>query len=286
MQNNLLFNIFCMKTIFYLLIPRRLISCIFYRLSRIKVRWFKNLLIKIYQSITKANTDFAIEKNPYKYASLNDFFTRQLDEKARPIDKDEKAIVSPVDGRCAIYQTLDQHILLQAKGFSYPLDLLILDSEKAMDFIDGETATFYLAPDDYHRIHAPIDCQLTSMQFCKGDKHSVALSILDRIPNIFTSNQRLILHFNTSFGKMIMVWVGAMNVGSISTIWEGELRDKENNIYNYQEPLSFKKGDELGKFNLGSTVIIFFEKNSIAWQEEAINNQQKIQMGKKIAQII
>lgn len=275
-----------MNTKLYHLIPRRLLTRVFYLLSRIETTWCKNLLIRIYQRVTGAKTDFAKEKDPLAYPSLNAFFTRELAENARVIEKEVKTLVSPVDGRCAIYQTLEQNTLLQAKGISYTADALLADASLATQFYNGETATLYLAPDDYHRIHAPMDCTLRAMRFCPGDKHSVALPLLSKIPNIFAGNERLVLEFDTAIGKMVMVWVGALNVASISTIWHGELRHQADNYYVYNTPMSFKKGEELGQFNLGSTVILFFEANTIRWEESALNAQRKLLMGEKIASII
>ena len=158
------------------LIPRRLSSAVMYRLARVKTRFLKNAIIRAYTKITGANTDFAAEKDPYAYATLNDFFTRALAAGARPIDADNAAIVSPVDGRCAHYGAVQDGMTLQAKGLPYSVEALLGSREWADAFAGGSTATLYLAPDDYHRIHMPCDGRLLAMRFCPGDKHSVSLA--------------------------------------------------------------------------------------------------------------
>ena len=146
----------------YTLIPRHLSSALAYRLARVKSRLVKNTIIRAYMKITGANTDFAAEKNPFAYATLNDFFTRALADGARPIDGDNAAIVSPVDGRCAHYGTVQDGMTLQAKGLPYSVATLLGSDEWADAFAGGSTATLYLAPDDYHRIHMPSRAALLS----------------------------------------------------------------------------------------------------------------------------
>lgn len=268
----------------YKLIPRRLTSKVMHYLSRIETPWIKNFIIRTYMRITGANTAFAAEKDPYAYISLNDFFTRALAEGARPLDMDNDAVVSPVDGRCAVWQTMDERTLFQAKSITYCADELLADSALAAHYYNGETATLYLAPDDYHRIHMPCDGQLLGMRFCPGDKHSVAIGLLDKIPNIFAGNERVVAWFDTSFGLMTMVFVGALNVSSIETVWHGIVHNSADNHYDYSAtPRRFAKGEEIARFNLGSTVILFFPAGHIVWQENAFHDHQKIHMGQKIA---
>ena len=272
----------------YTLIPRHLSSALVYRLARVKSRLVKNTIIRAYMKITGANTDFAAEKNPFAYATLNDFFTRALAGGARPIDGDNAAIVSPVDGRCAHYGTVQDGMTLQAKGLPYRLATLLGSDEWADAFAGGSTATLYLAPDDYHRIHMPCDGRLLALRFCPGDKHSVSLPLLDRIPGIFSGNERAVCLFETPFGKMALVMVGALNVRSIETVWQGELIDRgSRNFYDYStENRAFAKGAEIGRFNLGSTVILFFEKDVVGWKRDVLEREAKIRMGERIAETL
>lgn len=274
-----------MKTSLYHLIPRKLTSSLMYRLARVENPLLKNLIIRAYMRITGANTDFAREKNPLAYRHLNDFFTRALAEGVRPVDEDARSIVSPVDGRCAIWQTIDFKTLFQAKNIEYEIGELLGDASLADRYVHGESATLYLAPDDYHRIHMPCDGKLVGMRFFPGDKHSVSLALLDKIPGIFTGNERVAAWFETPFGLMTMVFVGALNVSSIETVWHGVVRkNAQGDVYHYGDAaMHFAKGEEVARFNLGSTVILFFPEKSVRWNQQALANQKKILMGQQIA---
>ena len=254
------------------------------RLSHITHPKLKNHIISIYMRLTGADTSFAEEKDPHAYDSLHAFFTRGLADGARPIDENPMHIVSPVDGRCAIHENLRESTMLQAKDIAYSAAELLGSEEWAASFINGSTATLYLAPDDYHRIHMPCDGTLTAMRFCPGDKHSVAISLLDKIPNIFAGNERVVCLFDTEFGRMALVMVGALNVSSINTVWHGDVINMPNNSYVYaDQPPMFRKGEEIGRFNLGSTVILLFEANRVCWSNSLINQMDKINMGEMIA---
>lgn len=269
---------------YYRLLPRKLLSRLFYWLARIKIVWIKNVLIRGFCFVTKANTDFAAEKDPFAYPTLNAFFTRTLAADARPIDAAPESIISPVDGRCAYHHTIENGLMIQAKSQRYSLAALLNSYELAQAYESGTAITLYLAPDDYHRVHMPCDGHLVSMTFCPGDKHSVALDLLEKIPLLFAGNERLVCHFETELGKMSVIFVGALNVSSISTVWHGIVSDNgADNHYFYPEKPFFAKGAELGQFNLGSTVILCFQSQQIDWQNEKLNNRDKILMGEKIA---
>ncbi|MBP3195107.1 MAG: phosphatidylserine decarboxylase [Cardiobacteriaceae bacterium] len=276
-----------MKYAIYRLIPRLFLSRIFYYLARIENYYFKNSLIFIFSKITGANCDFAARKNLYEYKSLLDFFTRELADGAREINSDENAIVSPVDGRVAIYGDINNQQLFQAKNHKYSLSALLNCPIQAKKYESGKTITIYLAPDDYHRIHAPVDCVLQSMSFCPGDKHSVAINLLEKIDGLFIANERLVCNFSSARGEFSLVMVGALNVGSIATVWSGELKNniEDGNFYFYPDGnISFKKGDEIGRFNLGSTVILCFEEGfNLQFDNPKIATKEKIHLGEKIA---
>lgn len=272
-----------MNDCFYRLLPKKALSQLMYRAARIETPWLKNRLIRLYQHITGATTSFAAEKNPLAYPSLNAFFTRALATDARPIASEKNSFISPVDGRCAIFGEIKAGQLFQAKTQRYSLAALLNDAAYAEQFEHGQTATLYLAPDDYHRIHMPCDGELTAMTFCPGNRHSVALDLLERIPNLFAGNERLVCHFTTDFGELALVMVGALNVSSIETVWHGELHDNGDNHYRYDAPIAFKKGEEIGRFNLGSTVILCCTAGALHWTSEKLSNGEKIFMGEAIA---
>lgn len=274
-----------MNLALYKLIPRHLLTKAFYRLSRINNPPLKNAIIWAYQKATGANTSFAAEKNPYRYQNLNAFFTRALADGERPIDEHPQALVSPVDGRCAVFGAIEAGQLYQAKTRQYSLAALLNSAQRAEAFEGGTTATIYLAPDDYHRIHMPCDGRLTAMSFCPGDKHSVAIDLLEHIPNLFAANERLVCHFETEFGDMALIMVGALNVSSIETVWHGELNDSGDNHYRYAPAKSFKKGEEIGRFNLGSTVILCFSAGMAELTNPKLSNGNKIRMGEAIGKL-
>lgn len=269
----------------YKYLPRKFLSTRMYHLARIENRPLKNLIIWAYCRITGANTDFAAEKNPFRYPSLNAFFTRALADGARPVDPDNDTLVSPVDGRCAMFGDITNGQLYQAKSQRYRLDALLNSQEDARHYQNGKTLTLYLAPDDYHRIHMPCDAVLTHSSFCPGDKHSVALDLLDKIPALFAANERLVCHFESAYGKMALIMVGALNVSSIETVWHGEYRDNGHNHYTHQPPLALRKGQEIGRFNLGSTVILCLENPDIRFTNLKLENGGKIRMGEPLAKL-
>lgn len=274
-----------MNLALYKLIPRALLTKAFYHLSRMNTPPVKNAMIWGYQKITGANTHFAAEKNPYHYKNLNDFFTRALADGERPIDGAADSLISPVDGRCAIWGKIEAGQLYQAKTRQYSLAALLNSNQRAQAFEGGTTATLYLAPDDYHRIHMPCDGRLIAMSFCPGDRHSVALDLLEHIPNLFAANERLVCHFETEFGQMALVMVGALNVSSIETVWHGEVNDSGDNHYRYSPAKTFKKGDEIGRFNLGSTVILCFSANMVELMNPKLSNGNKIYMGEALGKL-
>lgn len=271
-----------MNLALYKLIPRALLTKAFYHLARIETPLLKNAIIWTYQKITGADTAFAVEKNPYRYRSLNDFFTRALAAGERSIDEEPQAFISPVDGRCAVFGSIEAGQLHQAKTRQYSLAALLNSAKYAEAFEGGSSVTLYLAPDDYHRIHMPCDARLTAMSFCPGDKHSVAIDLLEHIPNLFAGNERLVCHFDTEFGAMALIMVGALNVSSIETVWHGELRDSGDNHYRYSPAKTFKKGEEIGRFNLGSTVILCCSEDMIDFNNPKLGNGNKIRMGEAI----
>lgn len=266
----------------YRLLPKRFLTALMFRLARIRWRPLKNLIIRAYVAITGARTDFSPEKNPLNYPSLNAFFTRPLAPDARPLAAD--GLLSPVDGRCAVYGPLEHGSVLQAKGSYYSLAQLLGSPRAAERFAGGSTATLYLAPDDYHRIHAPCAARLRAMHFIPGRRESVGLRWLAKIPGLFAQNERLVCFFESpDWGEFALVWVGALNVSSIATRWSGTLQDEgDGNYYDYERfNLHFERGEELGRFNLGSTVILCFQAGRLYWDETLLDGR-KIRQGQTI----
>ena len=207
---------------------------------------------------------------PNGFATFNDFFIRELVEGSRPIDEDPGSIVSPVDGTVSQTGSLRGNSILQAKGIDYTLDdLLAADLDDAQAYANGNFATIYLAPYNYHRVHAPFDFELRAMHYVPGDLFSVNAATVSRVPGLFRRNERVILHGETPSGPAAVILVGAMNVGSITTPWSGEIRPRREGVVEtiglHAASRSISKGDLLGWFNMGSTVILLLPPGMAEW---------------------
>ena len=202
----------------------------------------------------------AVIEDKYAYEHLNAFFTRALKPECRPFDKDEAAWLCPVDGAVSQSGQIEQGRIFQAKGIDYSLlELLGGDKERSMPFENGRFATLYLSPRDYHRIHMCITGTLTCMTYIPGRLFSVAEHTVNSIPRLFARNERCACFFDTEYGPMAMVLVGAINVSAIETVWHGLVTSsgKKINRIDYKDnKVTLKRGEEMGRFNLGSTVIV------------------------------
>lgn len=233
----------------------------------------KNRLIAYFMNQYKPDLSEAIEQDPYAYATYNDFFTRQLRPECRPIDNDPNTLVSPVDGSVSECGLISSGKLLQAKGHAYSLYHLLGDYyDHAEKFTRGSFATLYLAPTDYHRVHMPFTGTLTEMLYIPGQLFSVQPATVKYISGLFARNERVICFFDTEIGPMAVILVGAVIVGSMSTVWHGQVapnQDDEIHRWCYPNPktptTTLMKGDELGAFSLGSTVIVLHADESLQW---------------------
>ena len=202
------------------------------------------------------------------YPSFNIFFTRHLKRKLRPITGMPYTIASPVDGVISKIGLITDDKIIQAKNHYYTVAELIGDSCRANLFLEGDFFTVYLAPKNYHRIHMPVDGRLLEMIHIPGKLFSVNPASVQTIPRLFARNERAICLFETEVGSMAIVLVGAIFVGSINTVWHGTVVSIPGRfiVYDYLEKnLRFKRGDEIGHFKMGSTVILLFPKNTIQW---------------------
>ena len=250
-------------------LPKHLLTALIFHIAGIRTKSIKDFLIRRFVSIYRIDVEEAALPVPDGYPSLNDFFTRQLVDGARPIDSGANSIVSPVDGTVSACGNIESEMLLQAKGSHYSLsDLLMTDIADADRFSNGSFATLYLAPHNYHRVHCPLSGTLVAARYVPGALYSVNASTVSLLPNLFTRNERLICHFNSDAGPMIVILVGALHVGSISTPWTGQIRPRHKgvvqdiDILQQGYPTEVNKGDLLGWFNMGSTVIILLPPDS------------------------
>jgi phosphatidylserine decarboxylase len=252
------------------LLPKFLLTSLVYRLARIRQPAIKDSLIKGFLRLYDFNVDEVRLNVPADFATFNEFFVRELEAGARIVDADPAAIVAPVDGTLSQAGIIRGGNLIQAKGIDYTLeDLLAIDLDKAREFADGTFATIYLAPYNYHRVHAPLDGELVAAHYVPGDLFSVNNATAAHVPGLFRRNERLNLHFQTRCGPMVLIFVGALNVGSISTPWSGEIRPRRTGVVDLLDlsahPCAVSKGDLLGWFNMGSTVIVLLPKDTCNW---------------------
>jgi len=279
------FTDYLKSTPFYFL-PHHFISAVVYKIARIKWAPVKNFTLRVYLSLHEVNMAEADEENPYAYKTLNAFFTRALKSDARIIDNTEHTLVCPVDGKVSQAQAIENGRVFQAKGQDYSLLELVGGIDKlAKDFTNSSFATIYLSPKDYHRIHMPLDGRLSDMVYVPGRLFSVAPHTVKTVPRLFARNERLVCKFETDHGPMIMVLVGAVNVSAIDTVWAGSVTPPSKNkiIHTTYEnvDINLKKGLEMGRFNLGSTVVLLM--NDKVTLDDAIKRGEVMRLGQKLA---
>lgn len=273
-----------LKTFYQYLIPQHLISRFVWHIARSRNSAFKNMLIKAFIKQFNVDMSTAVESNPEAYACFNDFFTRALQPDARPIVNGGNDIACPADGTISQLGTINDGRIFQAKGKDFSLIQILGGSpEKATRFINGQFATIYLSPRDYHRVHMPVSGSLREMVYVPGALFSVSATTTRVIPDLFAHNERVIFHFDTDNGPMVLIMVGAINVGSIETVWAGPITPpygKTTRTWNYDRnnAVTLERGQELGRFNMGSTVIMIFPNNQAQW-ESNMNADSKVQMG-------
>ncbi|WP_417581632.1 archaetidylserine decarboxylase [Nitrincola sp.] len=253
------------------LIPQHLLSRAVGKLADCRVVWIKNLFISWFHKRYRVDMLDAQETDPLAYANFNAFFTRALKADARPIDKDQDTLVSPADGAVSQAGPIEYGRLFQAKGRSYSLTTLLGgDESRAAEFINGSFATIYLSPRDYHRVHMPLSGVLRETIYIPGDLWSVNQVTAEQVDQLFARNERLVALFDTEVGPMAMVLVGAMIVAGIEVVWQGQVAPIQKSPLvlgkRYDDSISLSKGDEMGRFKLGSTVILLFGQDAIEWQ--------------------
>lgn len=235
----------------------------------------KNRVIKWFIGRYGVDMSEAAEPNPEAYATFNDFFTRELKPGIRPLADGEKTLVSPVDGAISQLGQVTGDRVFQAKGQSFSLSELLGGEEATTaPFADGEFSTIYLSPKDYHRIHMPMAGTLRQMIHVPGKLFSVNPVTAENVPNLFARNERVVCIFDTASGPMALVLVGAMIVGSVETRWAGVVVPGSRQVtsirYEGEQAISFDKGEEMGRFRLGSTVIMVMPKGSVSWNSDQV----------------
>jgi len=266
-------------------LPHHAISRIVYKLTRIESK-FVPKSIEIFSKAFGVNLKDAIHPEPSHYKTFNEFFTRQLKPELRPLANTQ--LVSPVDGTISQFGTIKDASLIQAKGVNYSLTTLLGgNSQQAKQYEGGEFITIYLSPKDYHRIHMPCTGTLIEQVHVPGRLFSVAKHTVNTIKGIFARNERVVATFETKYGPMAMVLVGAINVAAIETVWSGLVtppKGKSISTKNFEkEQITLKKGDEMGRFNMGSTVILVFTKD--APKLTGLQTNQSLKMGEPLSEL-
>ena len=227
----------------------------------------KTAVISAFKAKYGIDMSIAEQTNALKFKSFNDFFTRGLRTGVRAVDADEGRIVSPADGAISQLGKIENGDVFQAKGQKFTVENLIADPQLAQPFKNGEFATVYLSPRDYHRVHMPFAGTLTETLYVPGELFSVNQTTAENIPGLFARNERMVCLFDTELGRMAVVLVGAMIVAGIETVATGKVKPSGRIELN-QHNLFLEKGAELGRFYLGSTAVILFEENKMQWDEK------------------
>jgi len=265
-------------------LPHHAISRIIFKLTRIKSPLVPRA-ITLFSNTFKVNLDEAVNPDPKSYETFNQFFTRALKPELRPISSSK--ITSPVDGTISQSGKIVDGLLMQAKGINYSLEQLVGGNpNRASLYKKGQFITIYLSPKDYHRIHMPCTGKLVEQTHIPGRLFSVANHTVKTIKGIFARNERVIATFDTDYGPMAMILVGAINVAAIETVWAGLITPPKGETVttkNYRtKNITLKKGEEMGRFNMGSTVILLFAEGAPELSDE-LKVDQSLVLGEALS---
>ena len=274
--------------LFQYLLPHHLLSRLAGCLANCTWPWVKNPFITWFVKRYQVDMSQALEENPTAYRSFNDFFTRALKPDARPLDQTPGSILCPADGAISQLGKIEHGRIFQAKGHSFSVqELLGGNPELAAPFQGGEFATVYLSPRDYHRVHMPLGGTLKEMIYVPGKLFSVNQTTAENVPELFARNERVVCLFDTEAGPMAVVLVGAMIVASVETVWAGLVappsRTLRSTAYGQAAP-RLEKGDEMGRFKLGSTAIVLFGPDAMCWSE-SLKAGDSVEMGQLMGSV-
>ena len=265
---------------FQYILPKHFLTRLLGKLAYSKIDWLKNALIRLACKHYGIRLDEAEWQRPKDYPHFNAFFTRALQPNARPIDPKPHSIVSPADGKVSEYGTIRAGALLQAKNRFYSLTDFVGDQALSAKFENGQFLTVYLSPKDYHRVHMPMDGTLVRSYYLPGALFAVNQQTTQSIPRVFARNERLVAHFHHANGDFLVVFVGALFVAGIETQWEQStsLLRPHLDTFTPQSPVHFAKGDEIGRFHFGSTIVLITQKDHAQWHDtlDAIKMGQSI----------
>ena len=269
------------------ILPKRLISHLVYQLARVRSVWLKNLLISQFMRYFKISLNEYLVQSITEFESFNAFFTRAINPATRPIDTQPDHLISPVDGRISAQGHLSPAALWQseipAKQHFYNLSELLACEQRASLYRNGHFTTVYLAPFNYHRVHAPVTGQLSHLRYCPGTLYSVNATTAHYVPNLFVRNERVVAEFATAHGPVALVLVGALNVGCMSMTGLGEIRPAQAGSVPGFIPRAVTRGEVLGAFNMGSTVIMILPKQLVTATYKTVNDS--VQLGEALLKL-
>lgn len=271
-------------------LPHHPLSRLMGRLTHCRNPAFKNLFIRAITRAYHVNLDEAVEPDLKAYGCFNEFFTRPLKPEARPLTQIPGALASPADGFLSQAGRIDAGRIIQAKGKDYrAVDLLGGDAARAAPFEGGQFATIYLSPRDYHRLHMPLAGTLREMVHIPGRLFSVNDATARGVPKLFARNERVAALFDTAAGPMALVLVGAIFVASIETVWHGVVTPpsaaKVRSWTYAPETVRLDRGAEMGRFNMGSTIIVLFGRDAVEWSP-SLQPGAILRMGEAIGQVL
>ncbi|RRJ82326.1 archaetidylserine decarboxylase [Aestuariirhabdus litorea] len=273
------------------LVPQHLLSRAAGWVAECRWPWFKNRFISLFVNHYQVDMSQALEEDPKAYEHFNAFFTRALKPGARILAPDPRQLICPADGQISQIGQIEYGRIFQAKGHDFSLTELVGgDTSLADEFMNGSFATIYLSPRDYHRVHMPVEGTLRTMVHVPGKLFSVNQATAENIPGLFARNERVVAIFDTAQGPMAMILVGAMIVASIETVWAGLVapprREPKRTDYNAaaRQPVTLGRGEEMGRFKLGSTVILLYPQQSMRWLE-SMRAGNSVRMGEALGTI-
>ncbi|HEY0961104.1 MAG TPA: archaetidylserine decarboxylase [Pseudomonadales bacterium] len=268
--------------------PRHLLADLAQRLVDARHPWIRKPLIRWFLWLHPVDLHEAELADPMAYPTFNALFSRALKAGARPVCAAPDSLVAPVDGRLSEFGHLHDGRLLQAKGHEYTLAALLADAAPRNAHLrNGAYATFYLAPEDYHRVHLPLAARLLHSTYVPGRLFSVNPLTARHVPHIYARNERLVCEFDSAFGPFVLVLVGAGFVSGIETRWRGraprgvKTARAESHLH---ERLHFAKGEEAALFRLGSTVIVLLPDGCATW-DPGLQTGQAVRMGQRLASL-
>jgi len=268
------------------MLPQHLLTAWVHRLMRIEVPWVKNAQIRLIARWAGVDWNEAISGNPGDYPSFNAFFTRELKPGARTFDPAPEALCCPCDGAISEHGPIESDQIFQAKGRYYSLQSFLANDPNCADWENGYFYTIYLSPRDYHRVHMPVAGTLQRMTYVPGQLFSVAPYTVRHVDRLFSRNERVISVFETEIGPVAVVLVGAMLVAGMETVWAGEITPasvREISTVNYTgNAPHLLKGAEMGRFNMGSTLVLLLPTGAIA-ESAGISAADPVRLGQRLA---